>query len=341
MNPHAAVSFISAPPVDHSHSGSLPLAPDVPPALDRQYPVRPHPVRPRRRKADGSTLSHLLFHLPQFLCSFVVVWFVAQLFGGITEAGVILGWLASGLVFVMYRPAEEILARVYFKCRKPTLAQEKLLDRLWAEVTSAAGVDGSKYTLWVQDSKEINAFAAGGHIVGVTRWALEKQPPDQLTAVLAHELGHHMGGHSWSLLLGTWYALPGRVTLNIAWTVTRFVARFALAVARTFSLVAYLFVYIVLASMAFAVFAVAPFMLAVYLIIPILAWLGRNSEKRADRFAAEIGYGPLLIGALNTFQEQDDQDVRVPLIARLMATHPPLHDRIRRLEEFEQGLSES
>lgn len=324
---------------DRGNPGALPLAQAMPPALttDQWYPVRS-----RRRKADASTLSQLLFSLPEFLCSLVVMWFLAQLLGGVAGLALIPFWLASGLVFVFYRPAEEILARLYFRCRKPTLAQQKLIERLWGEVANAAGVDGSKYTLRVQDSKELNAFAASGHIVGVTRWSLEKTPPHQLAAVLAHELGHHLGGHSWALLLSSWYALPGRVVLRVTWAILKFIIRFALAVAMQFSIVGYLAVCFMVIALVFFAFAVAPFLLAIYLILPALAWFGRNSEKRADRFAAELGYGASLIEALNSFQEQSDaQDIRLSLVARVMASHPPLHDRIRRLEEFEQGMSAS
>ncbi|MGH3938908.1 MAG: M48 family metalloprotease [Pseudonocardiaceae bacterium] len=284
-------------------------------------------------------MSQLLLSVPEFLCSLVVIWFLAQLLGGVAGVVLILCWLASGLVFVLFRPAEEALARVYFRFRRPTLAQQQQLEHLWGEVTSTAGVDGSKYTLWVQDRKELNAFAASGHIVGVTRWSLEKTPPRQLAAVLAHELGHHMGGHSWALLLSSWYAVPGRIVLRITWAVLKFVVRFALAVAKHISIIGYLCVWFMVIGLIFFAFAAAPFLLVVYLIPPTLAWFERQGEKRADRFAAELGYGPLLIEALNSFQTQEGyQDTRTPLLARLMASHPPLHDRIRRLEEFEQGL---
>lgn len=322
-------------PPGYDHPGPVPPTPPsqaVPHALT---PGQQHLLQPRRRKADVSTLSHLLFSLPEFLCSFVVIWFLAQLLRGVAGVVLILCWLASGLVFVLYRPAEEVLARVYYKFHRPTLPQQQLLERLWGEVTNVAGVDGSKYTLWVQDSKEANAFAASGHIVGVTRWSLEKQPPRQLAAVLAHELGHHMGGHSWALLLSSWYAVPGRVVLRVTWAVLKFVTRFALAVAGYISIVGYLWVCFVIIVFVFAAFATAPFLLVVYLIPPTLAWLGRKSENRADRFAAELGYGPFLIEALKSFQEQD-YDIRTSSLARLMASHPPLRDRIRRLEQFEQ-----
>ncbi|WP_235967803.1 M48 family metalloprotease [Streptomyces mesophilus] len=53
--------------------------------------------------------------------------------------------------------------------------------------------------MWTEESQDLNAYAAAGHTVGVSRFALENLPSAQLAAVLAHELGHHTGGHAWSL----------------------------------------------------------------------------------------------------------------------------------------------
>ncbi|MFI2259788.1 M48 family metalloprotease [Streptomyces tubercidicus] len=63
----------------------------------------------------------------------------------------------------------------------------------------------------------LNALAAAGHIVGVTRFSLERLSDGQLAAVLAHELGHHVRGHAWSSLPAQWYAVPGR----LVWAVVR------------------------------------------------------------------------------------------------------------------------
>ncbi|MFF4735893.1 M48 family metalloprotease [Streptomyces sp. NPDC001262] len=57
---------------------------------------------------------------------------------------------------------------------------------------------------------ELNATAAAGHIVAVTRPATDRSPNSQLAAILAHELGHHVGGHPWAAMLADWYALPAR-----------------------------------------------------------------------------------------------------------------------------------
>ena len=84
----------------------------------------------------------------------------------------------------------------------------------------------------VENSAELNAMAAAGHVVGVTTYSLNHLSSGNLAAVLAHELGHHTGGHAWAGLLGYWYSLPGRM----AWSLARGFARIALFIARRLSL---------------------------------------------------------------------------------------------------------
>ena len=61
-----------------------------------------------------------------------------------------------------------------------------------------------RYSLWIQDSDDVNATPTPGHTVAVTRWALYTLPPAHLEAVLAHELSHHLGGRAWLSLLSFW-----------------------------------------------------------------------------------------------------------------------------------------
>ncbi|MGH1555409.1 M48 family metalloprotease [Streptomyces sp. L7] len=114
----------------------------------------------------------------------------------------ILLWLASGAL-VFHRPhGKRPRAPFAPPALHPTPQQERAkIEPVWREVTARAGVEGRNYELWVEDSDGLNAVAAAGHIVGVTRFALNELPNGELAAVMAHELGHHVGGHAWSGLL--------------------------------------------------------------------------------------------------------------------------------------------
>lgn len=241
-----------------------------------------------------------------------------------------LGWvLAGGVTFV---PAfEHFLLPLTFGMRRPTTRELARLTPSWQAVCVAAGVDGDRYRLWVDRSRELNAFAAGGRTVAVTRTALELPPPS-LEAILAHELGHHLAGHTRVSLYVWWLELPARL-------LTRLVRLLALAVpyvGRAFAafgrsvavLVTVLLTLGILTALAF----LDPWLLLAPLLGPVLAWSKRLGEYRADLVAARLGYGPELITLFREWIRAGGGDER-RMWARLLAGHPAHVDRIKRLQD--------
>ncbi|MDX2604191.1 M48 family metalloprotease [Streptomyces caniscabiei] len=280
-----------------------------------------------RRGADSSSVTTLLLNIPLFLGSLLVMFLISLSMPSGVDVAFIVAWLASGAL-VFNRPTERGLAKLYFKMREPMASELAVLQPIWYEVTQRAGVDGSKYDLWMEDTDELNASAAAGHIVGVTRGAMRSLPPQQLAAVLAHELGHHVGGHAWAGLLGHWYAVPARLVMSALRLVIRVLAAIS-------EILAGLFV-IFLGILAIALLFTFPAALALYAVPFLLAWSGRQGELRADRFAGLIGYGPLLVSVFTAWHAAgaDDALRKQRAMARLMSTHPPLHKRIRAIETF-------
>ncbi|MCY0919523.1 MULTISPECIES: M48 family metalloprotease [unclassified Streptomyces] len=314
-------------------------APAYPPAAYKAPPYPPAAYDPAappavRRGADSSSITTILLNLPLFFGSLLVIWLVSQLLPTGLDVVFVIAWLASGAL-MFHRPTERALARMLFKVREPTAAELARLRPLWDDVTRQAGIDGSRYDLWVEDSSQVNAFAAAGHIVSVTQKSLNTLPPERLGAVLAHELGHHVGGHAWSGLLGVWYALPARVVM----AVVKFVVTFVFLVAAQIACLGALLFALIIGAIAISLALAFPPALALFAVPVLLAWAGRLGELRADRFAAEIGYGPLLLATFTDSHTQgaDDDSGKQRLMDRLMATHPPLHQRIRALEPFVAG----
>jgi Zn-dependent protease with chaperone function len=142
--------------------------------------------------------------------SALIVWGVAKLwtvvFGGSWAMWAVAVWTAVGFLS-WTRQVEGLFAKWTLKFREPLKAERAVLEPAWANVCAKAQIDPSNYDLWIDDDPELNAAAAGAHIVGVTRGALTF-PPQQLEAILAHEYGHHVGGHVRVLSLQLWYVLP-------------------------------------------------------------------------------------------------------------------------------------
>ncbi|MCR6484581.1 M48 family metalloprotease [Amycolatopsis sp. OK19-0408] len=240
------------------------------------------------------------------------------------------GWVVAGAI--TFVPAfENFLLPLLFGLRAPTAGERTRLTPSWEAVCAAAEVDSRRYRLWVERSRELNAFAAGGRTVAVTRLALELPPPG-LEAILAHELGHHLSGHTRISLFLWWLELPARI-------LTRLVRLLALAVpsvGRAFAafgrsvavLVTVLLALGILTALAF----LDPWLLLAPLLGPVLAWSKRLGEYRADLMAARLGYGPELIRLLREWIRAGGGDER-RLWARLLAGHPAHIDRIKKLKD--------
>ncbi|WP_406459082.1 M48 family metalloprotease [Streptomyces sp. NBC_01622] len=300
-------------------------------------------IASQQRHTDATAVGNLLLYLPNFLCSLAVVGLFSALFGKLAFV-VILLWLASGAL-VFHRPTESALARRLLHLRYPTPQERAKIEPVWREVTARAGVEGRNYELWVEDSDGLNAVAAAGHIVGVTRFALNELPNGELAAVMAHELGHHVGGHAWSGLLGYWYALPGRM----AWRVLKAFSVVAFHVSRAFGCFGVAFVVMIIGGLAFATISTLYGLPLLILGVPYaLAAVGRRAELRADEHAAALGFAPMLASVLDKLHqgeqhEQASQTARnggVPVeesaLSKLLSSHPDYHTRLHHLQQYLQ-----
>ncbi|MFE2273044.1 M48 family metalloprotease [Streptomyces lavendulae] len=249
-------------------------------------------VKAVQRSIDGAALSHLLVTLPIGLISLAVLAFVSAVINPVLAFVVSVAWLLSGPL-VFHRKVESAIARRLLGMRRPTPEEARRLDLVWEQVTRRAGVDRQTYELWIQERAELNATAAAGHVVAVTRHAMERLPNSRLAAVLAHELGHHVGGHTWAAMLADWYALPARVAGRalLVLLLTLFRAKHWTGVAcggcLSLLMVQFLFLFAFVEGMWWLVLAVA--------VAPLLiVRLHRRAEFRADAYAVGLGFGEAL-----------------------------------------------
>ncbi|MEV7981153.1 M48 family metalloprotease [Streptomyces sp. NPDC086519] len=300
-------------------------------------------ITARQRGVDATTLGSLALHLPHLLAGLTVVLGLSYV------VGILIGlpwWIPSGCwvlsgVLVFHQPCERLLARWLFELRYPTPEEYRKLRCVWREVTARAGVDGSTYQLWVEDSDEINAMAAAGHIVGVTSHSLSSLTPAQLAGVLAHELGHHTKGHAWASLVTFWYALPGRLT----WRLLR---RLATRVDRLSTGMAAVVIGVLGAAVAAVATATYGLVFLPFAAPYLTAAVARRSELRADEHAAALGFAPQLMTVLREEHEREQSEraaataaglsfEKEGVIARLLASHPDVHTRLHHLQARSQN----
>jgi Zn-dependent protease with chaperone function len=276
--------------------------------------------------------SRILLDLPSFALSAVVVGFLANAVGFLPWGCVIVAaWLLSGPV-VLIRQVEEAVIGGRSNIRKPTVEEFQRLAWSWRNVTQAAEIDPSTYSLWIERTHRVNAFATAGHTVAVTEGAASRLSGEQLDAVLAHELGHHLGGHAWASLLRYWYSLPGSYALgfgtylNLALTSAFGSGSIPMTIVISLVLVGFVIFLIVYVPLL-GVFA------GVFLFIPFLTlWLRRQQEYEADLIAAQIGYGLALVVYLQRGEETGQP--KASWRKRIVATHPSSDERVLRLQAW-------
>ncbi|MEV0485546.1 M48 family metalloprotease [Streptomyces sp. NPDC050508] len=313
-----------------------------PPAPDEDLPLRRGRVHiaARQRGVDATALGHLALHLPHLVGSLGVVFVLSYLVDVLSGLPWWLPfgcWVLSGIL-VFHRPSERLLARLLLRLRYPSPEEAKKLEPVWREVAGRAGVDATAYQLWIENSDEINALAAAGHIVGVTSHSMSALTPAQLGGVLAHELAHHTRGHAWTSLLAFWYALPARQAWRLLLRLASRVEHLS-AGATTLTVVVTVAVVIALATATYG-------LILLPLATPYLvAAVSRRSELRADEHAARLGFAAQLLAVLR--KENDREETAraaaaaagVPIaeegaILRLLDSHPDVHTRMHHLQEY-------
>ena len=291
------------------------------------------PARGAPRRAGHFGAWRAMSTVPAMIGSLLLL---LVLFGwlGEWEPVALLAWMASG-VAVFSRFGERAAVRVGAGFRRPTRAQSALLAPRWSAALTRCGLSAGEVDLYVQRSRDPNAFAAGGRSVAVTTGVLAKfsahrTGEEYLVAILTHELGHHATRATRFALVTMWLALPWRFA-------SRLVIGIGLAtVGRRQPL--RLLAVVVLAGVVVAVvqavqqdqWAVAAVLSAAAVcavVCPLLdAAVSRRSEYAADRYAAGVGLGPQLAAALQVLD--GGQRRRPRLVARLLSRHPSVARRI-------------
>jgi heat shock protein HtpX len=211
--------------------------------------------------------------------------------------------------------------------------EQWLLDTV-AELAREAGI--GMPTVGVFPSEAANAFATGWKrddaLVAVSAGLLQRFRPEEVRAVLAHEIGHVANGDMVTLALIQ--GVVNTFVMFIARVVGHTVDRVVFKTERGYGL-GY-----------FAVTMITELVLG-FLASMIVFWFSRWREYRADAAGAGLTSRQDMAGALRRLQQEQGmpQDLPGELTAfgiseqlkqglsGLFRSHPPLEDRIRALEQ--------
>ena len=221
----------------------------------------------------------------------------------------------------------------------PSNATEQWLVDTVAELSREAGIKTPEVGIF--PAQQSNAFATGWNkddaLVAVSAGLLNRMRPEEVRAVLAHEIGHVANGDMVTLAL-------------VQGVVNTFVMFFARVVAHLvdnflksrsdgeggLGFMGY-FAVVMVAEIVFGIVASA-----------IVAWFSRFREYRADEAGARLAGTGAMVNALARLKAETELPDQMPdtmramaitkgqtrsLVERLFASHPPLDDRIRALKE--------
>jgi heat shock protein HtpX len=285
------------------------------------------------------------------VCSFIYFLFAVFWFGGfnlfmkinrwddthISELYTMFAiWVVLGIIYVtsilsVTSPVGESVMRFLNSIRRLETVREKdYLRPLFNEVLDKAKEKNPELAdyninIYVIDSMTVNACAMGLRTVAVTKGAIEafKSKPDQLKAIIAHEISHILNADTFAkiyILIGNGiFSFCFLLVKLIWWIVGRIPALREPMQISSRALDVLIFV----------------FSFPMYI---VLAISDRKAERRADSYAVELGYGEDMVEALYLLEKMSLRGIE-GLIEKMLASHPRVTSRIEALE-VQLGIQE-
>lgn len=216
---------------------------------------------------------------------------------------------------------------------QPRNETEAWLLQTVAELSQKAGI--KMPTVGIFPAMESNAFATGWNkndaLVSVSAGLLQRMSPNEVRAVLAHEIGHVANGDMVTLALiqGVVNTFVMFVTRVVVYAIDRFTANEDGE--GGLGWVAQMGLTIVL-DILFGILASS-----------VVAWFSRQREFRADHAGATLADRQSMISALQRLKAESGEESMMKgsmtalgisggKMSALFASHPPLDDRIEALQ---------
>lgn len=224
--------------------------------------------------------------------------------------------------------------------KQPQTATEQWLIDTVAKQAKAVKIDMPEVGIF--DNAQPNAFATGWNknkaLVAVSSGLLQSMTPDEVEAVLAHEIGHVANGDMVTLAL-------------IQGVVNAFVMFFARVIGSFVDRV--VFKNEDGPGIGYFVTSIAMDIVLGFLASAIVMWFSRQREFRADEMGAKLAGPQKMISALDALRPTEVRPDQMPKnmqafaittgqtqgfsVASLFRSHPTLDDRIAALKRYSPG----
>ena len=256
--------------------------------------------------------------------------------GSLLIFSAVFGFAGSLISLFISKPMAKWSARVKIIEQPDNQAERWLLDTV-KELSDKAGIKMPEVGIF--HAQQSNAFATGWNrndaLVAVSQGLMHRFRPEEVRAVLAHEIGHVANGDMVTLSLiqgvvNTFVIFAARVVGSV---VDSFLRRDDGSGGLGFGY----YIVVFIAEIIFGIAASA-----------IVMWFSRFREYRADEAGAELADRNSMIAALQRLKAESEVPNQMPdtLVAfginsgfkqglkAMFSSHPPLDDRIRALQKL-------
>ena len=283
-------------------------------------------------KTIGQDFIKFVMTNPLYLVASVLYIVIASFaLGGLVNSIIIACFSYIASLFIVFTPLGEKLLRFFEHVRKIETKQEKeYLLPLFNEVYEQAKEQNpelGRIDLCIIDKLSVNACALGKRTLAVTKGAINTFGPDELKALMAHEIAHIVYGDTMAKL----YMTVGNgifTVIVLAMQAIIFIAEWIEKLAtRKKDSFSPAWVIIMFFKLLFTLI-----LLAVQFLTKIVISISyRKSEFRADRYAYDLGHGEKLVQAFYLMEKIQLGDNRT-VLQKMTADHPRITARIERLE---------
>lgn len=249
----------------------------------------------------------------------------------------VFGFAGALISLLISKPMAKRMARVKIIDQPRNQSEQWLLDTV-AELARKANIGMPEVGIF--PAQQSNAFATGWNknkaLVAVSEGMLQRFSPDEVKAVMAHEIGHVTNGDMVTLALVQ--GVVNTFVIFFARVIGFFVDRVLLKNERGL-------------GPGYYITSLVMDIVLGFLAMTVVAWFSRQREYRADVAGAQLADRNSMIGALQRLKAESEVPNQMPesMVAfginggglkgmkALFASHPPLDDRIAALTEQRHG----
>lgn len=287
-----------------------------------------------------SAISNILifwaYNPIHLICSIIYYIISSLLLGGSVSdfIHVLLIYLIS-IAIAFSSLGERFLRLIHHVRPLETKRETEYILPLFQDVCQCAKESGKylgQIEICIIDNMTVNAMAIGRHTIAVTKGAIETFSEDELKSVIAHEIAHIFHGDTMAAL----YAVIGNGIFTAYILFYKFVL-LLIDIAQNSIFGKNNIINLILVVIKFVFnFLICLFSFIMQIAIAINS---RICEYRADKFAYDIGYDHEMIEVLYLLEKISLGD-NSNIIQKMLASHPRVTLRIKKLEELDEQSEE-